>query len=148
MSKSISKTRAGRANETLVASGLVELALGALSGWPYALAIDDPDAARRLGVRSVGRLRQWHLDLIALGGLSVLIGSAVPDLPRRVAWPLALGAWTNANAFGVLALQPELKEHPVYKAAAVASFATVSWGCCGLAAIGLRRRFRAQPDAG
>jgi hypothetical protein len=137
------KSSARSANETLVASGLVELALGALSGWPYALAIDDPEAARRLGVRSVGRLRQWHLDLIALGALTVLVGTAVPDLPRRVAWPLALGAWTNANAFGVLALRPELKEHPVYKASVVASFATVSWGCCGLAAVGLARRARA-----
>lgn len=142
----MSKSHARRANETLVASGLIELALGALTGWPYALAIDDPDAARRLGVRSVGRLRQWHLDLIALGALTVLVGSAVPDLPRRVAWPLAIGAWTNANAFGVLALRPELKEHPVYKASAVASFATVSWGCCGLAAVGVRRRVRAQPN--
>lgn len=143
----MSTPSAQRANETLVASGLIELALGALSGWPYALAIDNPDAARRLGIRSVGRLRQWHLDLIALGCLSILIGSAVPDLPRRVAWPLALGAWTNANAFGVLALRPELKEHPLYKAAAVASFATVSWGCCGLAATGVKRRTRAQVRA-
>lgn len=143
----MSKSRARRANETLVASGLIELALGALSGWPYALAIDNPDAARRLGVRSVGRLRQWHLDLIALGALTVLVGSAVPDLPRRVAWPLAVGAWTNANAFGVLALRPELKEHPVYKASAVASFATVSWGCCGLAAVGVKRRVQTRPNA-
>ncbi|HSZ14424.1 MAG TPA: hypothetical protein VK790_10370 [Solirubrobacteraceae bacterium] len=41
------------ANETLVASGLIELALGALTGWPYALAIDDPEAARRLGIATV-----------------------------------------------------------------------------------------------
>jgi hypothetical protein len=134
--------RPSRANDTLIASGLIELALGALTGWPYALAIDNPPAVRRLGIRSVPRLRQYHLDLIALGGLSVLIGSAVPDLPRRVALPLALGAWTNASAFGVLALRPELKEHSLYKASAVASFATVSWGCLGLASIGIRRRMR------
>jgi hypothetical protein len=138
----VSETVSSRANETLVAAGLVEVALGALAGWPYALAIDNPDAARRLGIRSVGRLRQWHLDLIALGGLSVLVGSAVPGLPRRVAWPLAVGAWTNANAFAVLAVRPELKEHPVYRAGVVASFATVSWGCCGLAAVGVRRWHR------
>ncbi len=143
----MSKSHAHSANETLLASGLTELALGALSGWPYALAVDDPDAARRLGVRSVGRLRQWHLDLIALGALTVLVGTAVPDLPRRVAWPLAVGAWTNANAFGVLALRPELKDHPVYKASVVASFATVSWGCCGLATIGVGRRVRAARRA-
>lgn len=143
----MSKPPARHTNETLLASGLIELALGALTGWPYALAIDDPDAARRLGIRSVGRLRQWHLDLIALGGLTVLIASAVPDLPRRVAWPLALGAWTNASAFGVLALRPELKEHPLYKASAIASFVTVSWGTCGLAAVGVKRRIRTRPNA-
>jgi hypothetical protein len=140
----MSEARTRRANDTLIASGLIEVALGALSGWPYALAIDDPEAARRLGVRSVGRMRQWHLDLIALGGLSVLVGSAVPDLPRRVAWPLALGAWTNANAFGVLALRPELKEHRVYRSTVLASFATVSWGFCGLAAVALKRRTHAR----
>jgi hypothetical protein len=80
----------------------------------------------------------------AIGGSDPL--SAVPDLPRRVAWPLALGAWTNASAFGVLALRPELKEHPLYKASAIASFATVSWGTCGLAALGVKRRIRAQPN--
>ena len=130
-----------RSNEALVASGLVELALGALAGWPYALAVDDPEAARRLGVRSPARLRQWHLDLIALGGLSVLIGSSVPRLPPWVAIPLGVGAWTNANAFGVLVVRPDLKEHAAYRAGAVTSFATVSFGCVGLAAVGVRRLF-------
>jgi hypothetical protein len=141
---SIRTRKPSRTNDTLIASGLVELAAGALTGWPYALAIDDIDKARRLGIRSVPRLRQWHLDLIALGALSVLVGSAVPDLPRRVAWPLALGTWTNANAFGLLAVRPELKDHPAYKAGVVASFATVSWSCCSLALLGLKRGRRAD----
>jgi hypothetical protein len=123
----------------LVASGLVELAVGALAGWPYALAVDDPEAARRLGVRSPARLRQWHLDLIALGGLSVLIGSAVPRLPRCVAILLGVGAWTNANAFAVLVVRPDLKGHAAYRAGVVASFATVSFGCVSLAVVGVRR---------
>jgi hypothetical protein len=131
-----------RTNETLIASGLVELAAGALTGWPYALAIDDPDAAKRLGIRSIPRLRQWHLDLIALGALSVLVGSAVPDLPRHVAWPLTVGTWTNANAFGVLAVRPDLKDHVAYKAAVVTSFTSVSFGCVSLAGLVLRRRRR------
>jgi hypothetical protein len=131
--------RLSRSNEALMASGLIELALGALTGWPYALAVDDPDAARRLGVRSPARMRQWHLDLIALGALSVLIGSAVPALPRPVALALGVGAWTNANAFGVLVVRPEWKRHPAYRAGVVASFATVSFGCVGLAATGVGR---------
>jgi hypothetical protein len=46
-------------NQALVLSGLTELAAGVLTGWPYALAISDPDRARALGIRSVPRLRSW-----------------------------------------------------------------------------------------
>lgn len=132
-------TPSAQTNQTLVLSGLVELATGALTGWPYALAVSDPDRIGALGIRSVPRLRQWHLDLIALGGLSVLAGSAVPDLPRKVAWPLAAGAWTNAHAFGVLAFRPEWKDTRTYQAAAVGSFTAVTWGYVGLAALAARR---------
>lgn len=128
-------------NEALVLSGVAEIALGALTGWPYALVIADSDRARAFGIRSGARMRQWHLDLIALGGLSVLAGSAVPDLPRRVAWPLGLGAWTNANAFGVLVFRPDARDHPAYRAAVGASFAAVSLGWVGTLAILARRRF-------
>jgi hypothetical protein len=134
-------------NETLILSGLAELALGAFTGWPYALAISDPERARRLGIRSGARLRQWHLDLIALGALAVLVGSAVPDLPRRVAWPLAIGCWTNANAFGVLVVKPDAKTHPAYRAAVGASFATVSWSFASLAALTARRRGGGAPSS-
>jgi hypothetical protein len=138
------RTPAARTNEALVLSGLVEVAAGALSGWPYALALTDPEKVRKLGINSPPRLRQWHLDLIALGSLSVLVGSAVPDLPRHVAWPLAVGAWTNANAFGVLAVRPDLKDHPTYRTAVVGSFATVTWACTALTALAARRRFSDQ----
>jgi len=79
-------------NQAMLVAGLSEVALGALTGWPYALVISDPSRARRLGIRSGARLRQWHLDLIALGGLTVLASTAVADLPRRIAWPLTIGA--------------------------------------------------------
>ncbi|MGI8579340.1 MAG: hypothetical protein ACR2K9_02150 [Solirubrobacteraceae bacterium] len=127
-------------NDAVVLSGLVELAFGALTGWPYALAISDPAKARRLGIRSTARLRQWHLDLIALGALTVLAGTAVPQLPRHIAWPLAIGAWTNANTFGVLTFRPEVQAHPAYRAGVGASFATVSWSYLALATVAARRR--------
>ena len=63
----------------------------------------------------------------------------MPDPPRKVAVPLAVGAWVNANAFGVLAFRPELKEHPVYKTAVIASFVSTSWGFTGLAAVAWKR---------
>src|ERR1700755_1084419 len=67
------------APSALVVSGLAEVALGALAGWPYTLVRQDPEAARRLlGIRSGARVRQWYLDLAMLGGLTVAVGTAVP----------------------------------------------------------------------
>ena len=63
----------------------------------------------------------------------------VPDPPRSVAIPLTVGAWVNANAFGVLAFRPELKEHPVYKTGVAASFVSATWGFTGLAAVAWKR---------
>lgn len=123
----------------LVVSGLTELAMGALTGWPMALAVSRPDDLHRIGIRSGARLRQWHLDLIMLGSLTAIAPRLVPDPPRAVAVPLAVGAWTNANAFGVLAVRPELKDHPVYKTYVIASFVSTSWGFTGLAAEAWRR---------
>lgn len=131
----------GRTNEAVVLSGLIELSAGALTGWPYALAVMDPSRVRRLGIRSTARLRQWHLDLIALGSLTVLIGTAVPDLPDRLAWPLVIGSWMNANAFGVLVFNPELQHHPAYAATTGASFALMSGACLSLACLTARRTY-------
>lgn len=118
---------------------MAELALGALTGWPYAIAIADEERAMALGIRSRARMRQWHLDLIALGGLTVLAGTAMPGLSSRVAWPLGIGAWTNAMSFGVLTAWPQLHDHPAYRAGVVGSFLATSTGFVGLAVEGVRR---------
>lgn len=125
--------------DALVVSGLTELALGAVTGWPMAIAVSRPEDLPRIGIRSGARLRQWHLDLIMLGSLTAAASRFVPDPPRKVAVPLAVGAWVNANAFGVLAFRPDLKEHPVYKTGVVASFMSASWGFTGLAAVAWKR---------
>lgn len=121
-------------------SGLTELAAGALSGWIYTLVKADQDKARALGIRSGARIRQWHLDLIALGGLTAMAGTAVPDLPRWVRWPLGIGAWTNAMSFLPLAFQPEVEQRPAYRAAVGTSFVLTSAGFTGLAVTAARRR--------
>jgi hypothetical protein len=128
----------------LVVAGLTELALGALTGWPMAIAVSRPEDLPKLGIRSGARLRQWHLDLIMLGSLTAAAPRFVPDLPCKVAVPLAAGAWVNANAFGVLAFRPELKEHPVYKTGVVASFISASWGFTGLAVVAWKRWLSAR----
>ena len=123
----------------LVVSGLTELALGALTGWPMALAVSRPEDLPKIGIRSGARLRQWHLDLIMLGSLTAAAPRLVPDLPRSVGVPLAVGAWVNANGFGVLAFRPDLKENPVFKTAVISGFVSTSWGFTGLAVEAWRR---------
>ncbi|WP_035129340.1 hypothetical protein [Conexibacter woesei] len=124
----------------LVVSGLLEVAAGAMAGWPYTLVRQDPEAARRLGIKSGARIRQWHLDLAMLGGLTVAVGTAVPDAPKWASVPLGVGAWTNAMAFLPLAFMPESDRHPVYRSLAGASFIATSTGFVGMALTGLRRR--------
>jgi hypothetical protein len=128
----------------LVVSGLAEVAAGALAGWPYTLVRQDPESARRIGIKSGARIRQWHLDLAMLGGLTVAVGTAVPDAPKWASVPLGLGAWTNAMAFLPLAFAPDVDKHPVYRAITGTSFVCTSAGFVGMALTGARRRRQAR----
>lgn len=127
----------------LVASGLTEVAAGALSGWVYTVARTRPQLAARLGIKSTARVRQWHLDLAMLGTATVACGLAMPDAPRIPAAALGVGAWTNAMAFLPLAFEPELDQHPAYVVSAVSSFVLTTAGFTGMAAGAWRRRRRA-----
>jgi hypothetical protein len=109
-----------------------------------ALSVSSPEDLGKIGIRSGARLRQWHLDLIMLGGLTAASSRFVPEPPAAVALPLAVGAWTNANAFGILAFRPQLKDHPIYKAGVIASFVSTSWGFTGLAAVAWSRWRKAR----
>ena len=75
-----------------------------------------------------------------LGGLTVAVGTAVPDAPRWASASLGVGAWTNAMMFLPLAVKPDVDRSPVYKAVAGASFIATSAGFVGMAAEGWRRR--------
>lgn len=124
----------------LLASGVTELAAGALSGWVYTLARTQPELARELGIANTARVRQWHLDLAMLGTATVALAVAVPDAPRPVAAALGVGAWTNAMAFLPLAFKPDVDEHPAFRAAVLTSFVATSIGFSGMARTVWRRR--------
>jgi hypothetical protein len=126
--------------DPLVVSGLTELATGALTGWLYTLVKTDREKARALGIKSGARVRQWHLDLIALGGLTAMAGTAVPDLPDWVRWPLGVGAWTNAMSFLPLAIDPDIEKRLPFRVAVAGSFVSTSIGFTGLALTAARRR--------
>ena len=44
-----------RTNDVLIASGFAVVAAGALTGWPFALGIADPETAKKVGIRSLAR---------------------------------------------------------------------------------------------
>lgn len=126
----------------LVTSGVLELAAGALSGWLCAAVRYDDGGARKLRIKSPARIRQWHLDLIALGTGTVAVGPAVPDAPKGVERALGTGAWTNAMMFLPLAYRPDLLQNPLYRALGLASFVSTSVGFTGTA-VSVVRRWRA-----
>lgn len=128
--------------EPVVVSGLTELAVGALTGFPFAVAVSDPNLLKRMGVRAPARIRQLHLDLIIMGGLIAAAGTAVPDLPRWASVPLAVGGWTNALSFLPLALRPEVEQTAAYRAAVGVSFVATSAGWVSVAAVAARRMRR------
>src|SRR4051794_23511589 len=110
----------------LVVSGLAQIALGALTGFPYALATYYPERLGALRVRAPRRIRQLHLDLVMMGGLLTATGSALPRLPRTIAVPLAVGCWANALAFAPPAFAPSVEDSPAFRTLVAASFATTS----------------------
>jgi hypothetical protein len=98
----------------LVVSGLAQVALGALTGIPYAIATYKPELLSTLRVRAPHRVRQLHLDLVMMGGLVTATGAAVPRIPRVVAVALAVGCWTNALAFAPPAIKPSIENAPAF----------------------------------
>ena len=123
----------------VVTSGVVELAAGALSGWVFAAVRYDSDGASKLRIKSPGRIRQWHLDLVALGTATVAVGLAVPNAPRAIQRALIVGSWTNAMMFLPLAYWPEALQNPTFRKLGIASFTATSVGFTGMAITVLRR---------
>jgi hypothetical protein len=123
----------------LVVSGLAQVALGALTGIPYAIATYKPELLSTLRVRAPHRVRQLHLDLVMMGGLVTATGAAVPRIPRVVAIPLAVGCWTNALAFAPPAIKPAIEYSPAFRALVAASFVTTSASWLAVATIAARR---------
>lgn len=119
--------------DLLVKLGLVELALGGLTGWAMVLQVEHPDWLKAHGVRAPARIRQWHLDYILMGLILVAVGLAVPDLPRPIAAAVAFGAYVNPTLFLPLAFRPETQGRPWYRTLTVVSFLAMSGGLVAVA---------------
>lgn len=116
----------------MVAAGITQVAIGALSGWPLAAVTADPELAERAGVREVHRLRQAHVDVIMMGGLIAAAG-LVDNAPGWAKTAARIGAWTNPVLFVPLAFGPRATRSPAYIAASVASFTVTCAGWVGIA---------------
>lgn len=129
----------------LVVSGLVELAVGVLTGWVYAATTERPAAMRKVGVRAPNRIRQWHLELMMAGAFNVVCGLAVPDAGRGTTVALAVGSWINPNAFLPLAFNPQLdKSRPAYAVPVGLGLVATTIGYLGITATAVRIRRRAR----
>ena len=127
----------------LVAAGVVEVALGAVLGFPYALTVEGSTTSKRLlhalHVNHPRRLRQLHLDLIIMGILLIAAGGAIPDLPLVAGLAVAIGGWTNALMFVPLMVDEGLQSTWPFRALTVTSFLAVSSGWVAIAGIALTR---------
>lgn len=106
---------------------------GARGLWPTVRAVGRSEVLEEIGA--------VRCPLLSLAGERDLIVPLADTSRLRRGLPAARTHVFAGCGHMPMLERPELKGHPVYKAAAVASFATVSWGCCGLAVVGVRRRW-------
>lgn len=116
----------------MVAAGVTQVAVGAMSGWGLAALVGIPGLSERLGVVEPVRLRQAHLDVLIMGGLVTAAGlvDGAPTWSKRA---VKVGAWTNPLLFAPLAFKPTAASSKLYTAASAASFTVTCAGWIGLA---------------
>lgn len=121
----------------LVRSGLLELALGALSGWVIVIRLERPAWLAKVGVKSPRRLMQAHLDYVMMGLIAIAVGLALPDLAHWIRILLVVGTWINPTLFLPLAFSDAADKNPVYRVVTVISFVAMSTALVAAAITGL-----------
>jgi hypothetical protein len=119
---------------TLVATGMVSLALGAVSGFALAIVVESPDLLKRIGIAHPARVRQVHLDWIIMGLVLIATG---PDMPDWVGVLVMAGAIVNPLLFIPLAIKATVTGNGVYRTITLASFTTLSTGLASAAVCAL-----------
>jgi hypothetical protein len=122
----------------VVQAGLVELAVGALSGWVVMLKVAFPEVLRKAGITSPRRLLQAHIDLIVMGVILIAVGAVLPDLATWNRVVLIAGAVVNPLLFLPMAWRESASSTLAYRVVTVLSFTAMSAGTVGAAVAGLR----------
>lgn len=119
-------------------TGLVLLAVGALSGWAVMLKVAFPGVLRRAGVTSPRRLLQAHIDYIVMGVILIAVGTALPDLATWNRALLIAGTIVNPTLFLPLAWRESIADTLAYRVVTVLSFSAMSVATVGAAVAGLQ----------
>lgn len=122
----------------VVQTGLVLLAVGALSGWVVMLRVAFPVVLEKAGVTSPRRLLQAHIDVIVMGVILIAVGTALPDLATWNRVLLIAGTIVNPALFLPLAWRESIAETLPYRVVTVLSFSAMSVATVGAAVAGLQ----------
>ena len=89
-------------SEVLITSGLIQVTLAVLIGWPLAMLYSGMEKVGPL--RHAKRLLQYHLDNVFMGILQMVIATVFPAIPVGAAILLLIGSWTNPFPFLLMAM--------------------------------------------
>lgn len=112
----------------LVAAGLISLALGAVSGFALLMAVDAPEKLRAVGVVSLARIRQVHLDWVIMGTVMAVAGLAVPDLSVWATSLVMFGGIVNPLTFIPMAFSKTVVTTTAFQVISYVSFTSLSLG--------------------
>jgi hydroxylaminobenzene mutase len=112
----------------LLATALISLALGALSGFAVVAAVDYPEVLKRAKVVDPLRVRQTHLDWIMMGTVMGVVALAVPGLPDWAAALVLFGGIVNPLSFVPMAFSKTVAAKMWFQVTSWISFVSLSTG--------------------
>lgn len=115
-------------NDLLLATALLSLALGALSGFAVLTCVDYPDKARALGVVNPMRIRQAHIDWIVMGTVMAATALAAPDMPGWIYALVLFGGVVNPLTFVPMAFSKTVDTTQAFRLISLLSFTSLSSG--------------------
>lgn len=119
----------------LLATALLSIALGALSGFAVLASVDYPAVLRAAGVINPMRLRQAHLDWIIMGTMMAVTALAVPQLPDWVAALVIFGGVVNPLTFVPMAFSSKVDGTRAFRLISFLSFVSLTTGLIAAAVI-------------
>lgn len=115
-------------SHVLLATALLSIALGALSGFAVLAAVDYPAKLRAIGVINPMRLRQAHLDWIIMGTVMAVTALAVPQLPSWAAALVLFGGVVNPLTFLPMAFSSRVDSTRAFRWVSFISFVSLTTG--------------------